>query len=348
MRRSDGVPAPSEPFQLCCRSARAAVDGRMIGLQINREGQDRHDRVTICHTPDTGTLAWKETVRRRCDRVPVDIAHVERGDAETYPGVGAWLGVHDARALEVLERTRLAPGVLAGSPVVSRRGPTWRALPWGRLPYSHSSPSALTHSLIGAGAFDHLRRMGWVGVTDVAQCEFTNGFAKFHAAYDWVRWQMVQSIPGYTGRYPMWVWTRTSRSQLIKQLRVARRQQPGDVLLTMLIPREQIFVTDFDAWHLILMGSPATPTVCPTCATRHCTKDDCWNDWHDAWDQEWTLRSELAGAQPRAGWWTWPAPLRAELFDTWKAVADIAPEGAAQGCVEIIHAAWVTAAYQVD
>jgi hypothetical protein len=93
--------------------------------------------------------------------------------------------------------------------------------------------------------------MGWVGVTDIAQCEFTTDFANFHAAYDWVRWQMVRSIPGYTGRYPMWVWTRNSRSRLINQLRVARRQQRGDVLLTMLIPREQILVTDFNAWHLI-------------------------------------------------------------------------------------------------
>lgn len=49
MRRSDGVPAPSEPFQLCCRSVRSAVDGYLISLQINREGQDRHPRVTICH-----------------------------------------------------------------------------------------------------------------------------------------------------------------------------------------------------------------------------------------------------------------------------------------------------------
>src|SRR4051812_29547002 len=72
--------------------------------------------------------------------------------------------------------------------------------------------------------------------------------ASLHVGYDWLREQLIQRLPGYTGHYPWWAYG--SRPDL----RQHRHQQPLGMpfdLLELCLPPTRAVVIPFWAWDLI-------------------------------------------------------------------------------------------------
>lgn len=51
--------------------------------------------------------------------------------------------------------------------------------------------------------------------------------AEFAAASEWMRWQMAQHVSGYNGGFPVWLWVRLRRDDLVCNLRPRRHGLPG-------------------------------------------------------------------------------------------------------------------------
>jgi hypothetical protein len=268
---------------------------------------------------------------------------------EGYPGVEAWLAAHDPAAaamlLSVADTVPTSPPTDAqgGGPLLpsARLVPVDQAVPAGRLGYRLDDDVLLCHTLIAADGYEQLRRTGRVG-PDPAHVRASDvSGPEFASAYDWMRWQMYQRVPGYSGRYPVWVWARIRRYDLLSSVRHAARASSGEVLLTLRIPRERVLLTDFDAWHYVLNGGASPPLTCPGCGTVQCDDLDCVDSWFDNWWDGWDRRIPRTGDGQRAPWWTWPPVLRAELFDSWQALFTPPRRLAVQGCVELIETEWV-------
>lgn len=54
----------------------------------------------------------------------------------------------------------------------------------------------------------------------------------FVPAYDWMRDQMAKRVAVHTGDYPIWLWAKIRRDDLVSSVRLAARHQPGTVLVT--------------------------------------------------------------------------------------------------------------------
>ena len=218
-------------------------------------------------------------------------------------------------------------------------------MPAGRQPFDINAERVHAVTLMSAAAFVALRRTGSVAAMPevVPLAGDLDGFA---AAYDWMRWQMALHVDGYTGGFPIWVWARIRRGDLVSNLKAQAAGGAGSVAVTLSIPRERLLLTDYLAWHDVLNGAPGLPERCPGCARRFCDDEGCLDGWYDAWSGAWAARIPHNAQDVRLAWWDWPVELRSELFDTWGAVRQIRPRWPVQGCVERIEAGWVSAVRQ--
>ena len=84
----------------------------------------------------------------------------------------------------------------------------------------------------------------------------------FLPAYEWMRAQMAERIPGYQGHYPWWAWRQASehrdKPDLRARARYSRYFAPGtpSVRLELEISDAEVLVSDFDEWHSVLNHSP--------------------------------------------------------------------------------------------
>lgn len=146
-------------------------------------------------------------------------------------------------------------------------------------------------------------------------------------------------LADYGGDFPMWVWARTRRRDLVNTVKSAARHSPGSVLVTLRIPRARLLLTDYVRWHDVLNGIPSFPATCPNCGRPHCN-----GDWFDPWSDAWDARVPRSDEGDQLPWWSWPPSLQAELFRSWDMVREIGPRCQVQGGVETLPADWVTAA----
>lgn len=70
--------------------------------------------------------------------------------------------------------------------------------------------------------------------------------------YHWMMSQMVERVKEYNGEYPIWLWL--TRPDLRRSAHLERGMK--GVLLELIISEERVLLSDFQAWHLVLMDSP--------------------------------------------------------------------------------------------
>lgn len=110
-----------------------------------------------------------------------------------------------------------------------------------------------------ATALDALRRTGVLSCTREIlkeHSEFIGTCAtdpwKWNA-YDWMAEQMLARLGMTVGTYPVWAWIKKP-SLTGKE----RRRNRGQFLITAIVPRKRLLISDYDQWHNCLNGSPVT------------------------------------------------------------------------------------------
>jgi len=126
----------------------------------------------------------------------------------------------------------------------------------------------------------------------------------FRAAYDWMRGQMAERLPGYRGHYPWWAY------DYRLDLRSFRHQvAPGDyVLLGLAVPTERVLFSAYGAWHSVLNGDYLPQS----------TDEPEYDQESEDWDEE--LR--CAGLN-RYGGGILPEPWRSRVVSSWKRIFDV-------------------------
>ena len=73
-------------------------------------------------------------------------------------------------------------------------------------------------------------------------------YEHFADAYEWMKKQMQERLPGYSGEQPVWLWTEKP------DLRSTKYAESGSeiVRLTIELPSEKVLLSDFDGWHMVL------------------------------------------------------------------------------------------------
>lgn len=269
----------------------------------------------------------------------------------TYSGSQAWLPAHDARAARLLlaAEGRGGGGGGASGPAVDldtlgEATPLRpdECVPAGRQPFNIAADRVHAVTLLSRAALRVLSRSGSVAPRAV-DLPFNTDLPGFAAAYDWMRWQMVRDVPGYGGGFPIWLWVRISRRDLVGNLRAGRRAAGGgSSLVTASVPRDRLLMTDYMAWHDVLNGLPSLPMTCPVCGRQYCEAPTCLDRWYDPWSDTWQARAPKNDRGDSIPWWNWPVPLREELLASWAAVKEVRPRRPVQACVERLDARWVT------
>jgi hypothetical protein len=99
------------------------------------------------------------------------------------------------------------------------------------------------YSLQSAVAWQRAREVGYfTGEADHVDEDFRH-------AYDWMREQMGERIPGYSGDYPVWAWIKRPN------MRQWDRFDEPTVLVVADVPRRRVLASDYHAWHTVLNNS---------------------------------------------------------------------------------------------
>lgn len=72
---------------------------------------------------------------------------------------------------------------------------------------------------------------------------------EFRCAFQWMREQILQRIPGYAGRYPWWAWAHPRPD--LRRAGYLPRSTRG-VRLELELPGREVLLSSFDAWHIVL------------------------------------------------------------------------------------------------
>ena len=200
----------------------------------------------------------------------------------------------------------------------------------------------LCYTVISGDALEELGTAGSVRPVPVRSGGGQAMDDSFAAAYDWMRWQMHRHIPDYAGGFPLWVWARTSRRDLVSTADDMAAQSPGSALVTLRIPREQLLIADYLTWHDVLMGSPPSPSNV-SAAGPGTVMTACYDRWFDDWYDRWNAQVPQDEVGAQLPWWCWPPHLQTRLFESWEAIRSLQRGSPVQGCVEHIREAWVLA-----
>jgi hypothetical protein len=121
---------------------------------------------------------------------------------------------------------------------------------------------------------------------------------EFRPASRWMHRQMQAHVPGFGGRYPWWGWARPK-----PDLRHAGHLPHGasGVRLGLELPDEEVLLSDFDAWHVVLNRGYL--------ALSEADFDDFYR------------RFEMAVSDPRA----WPPlePWHTAIVSSWERIFDL-------------------------
>lgn len=212
--------------------------------------------------------------------------------------------------------------------------PAARAVPPGRIRYDLSADVLLLHSLVSPDAYATLAYYGRLRA-DPAHVD-----PYFVPAYDWMRDQMAKRVPGHTGDYPIWLWAKIRRDDLVSSVRLAARHQPGTVLVTCRIARQRCLLSNFSDWHLVLNASPPDDWDGP--APREGPDLDHYDQRLEQAYAKSDTRLRRAGIPLDSPISAWPQDLRTEHHRGWERILDPAnyrPSESWQACVDELVAA---------
>lgn len=129
--------------------------------------------------------------------------------------------------------------------------------------------------------------------------------------YDWMRQRMAERMPGFSGDYPVWAWLKRPSTRPSVWWQAAGE---ATVLISAIVPRQRILLSDFDDWHAVL------------------------NDWHLDRTEAEEAGVEAAGgataAQRQASW--------TRIFEVGRprSVEEVQWRGAGlfvQACIDRVH-----------
>jgi len=157
--------------------------------------------------------------------------------------------------------------------------------------------------------------------------------------YPWMKRQADNELPTH-GPGMLWLWAATTRRSIIDQAKHAA----GDVLLTVRLPRAQVLLSEFDAWHVPLnsgLNVPPEPGE---------SVDDWWARAEPLLDA-WAARKKAAGLDRNdVPIDLWPSAMRDEAEQSWQSIFDDAtwsPGAHIQAVTHAIHAEQVVSATRV-
>lgn len=125
------------------------------------------------------------------------------------------------------------------------------AVPVGRIGYDLSADLLLLHAFVAPEAWNSLREDGSLRCGD----EHVDPVDDY--AYRWMRRQLAARTG--VDAWPLWLWAKTTRADLVAAARKYARNAPGTVLMTCRIPRARALLSHFGDWHCALNGAPVLP-----------------------------------------------------------------------------------------
>jgi len=140
-------------------------------------------------------------------------------------------------------------------------------------------------------------------------------------AYDWMRRQMSKRIPGFGGHYPWWAYEHFLDLRFYRWHVPHIRGQPL-VRLGLDLPRDQVLLSAYGAWHCILNK----------CYVPEAVVGDAAENEYVLWEDE--LASSSAGVERGQ---SLPEPFQTQMEDSWLRVFDVdarRPSETIQACFE--------------
>ena len=149
--------------------------------------------------------------------------------------------------------------------------------------------------------WEELRQHGSLYVDPVHHSD-VDDFQK--KAYEWLREQTAQRIPGYRGHYPWWA------NDFKLDLRSQRKAfgKPGEryVRLELAVPQEQVLLSAYGAWHCVL-----NRWYLP-----YATDPDGWDQESAAWEAELTVQGIDRWSSAL------PEPYHSRMVASWNRIFD--------------------------
>lgn len=136
----------------------------------------------------------------------------------------------------------------------------------------------------------------------------TLGCPEFREAYSWMHRAMGRRVVPGRGTGLLWLWARTSRSQLRRDA----KQSHGDVLLSARVDRDRVLVSEFSDWHAALNRVLHVPAIVGE-------KEDTWERRADEAFEDFEGRAAPFVDLPLA---QWPKELRDEIEGSWESIFD--------------------------
>ena len=168
---------------------------------------------------------------------------------------------------------------------------------------SHSNPDTIRlWTMKPLAVWEALQREGELYVDEALIPDLDEYFAP----YAWMRKQMRQRVPGYTGRYPWWAYDykldlRTQRYQV---------SPPGAryVRMELAVPRARVLLSAYGEWHTVLGGGFLSSAT-----------DDT-----DQEDAERNFAIEVRSAGIERYWRPWlPEPFQSRRARSWERIFDV-------------------------
>jgi Domain of unknown function (DUF3841) len=191
--------------------------------------------------------------------------------------------------------------VIAGrrprSAVEVRTAEAATAVPAGRLGGNLHADTMTLYAVISADAWTALSTTGRLtGRGDLIDPAFID-------AYTWIR--RAAARRGLGDAWPVWLWAKTTRLELVRQVRNAAREEPGSVLITARIHRSRLLLSEFMEWHSVLNRWPVFPAG---------ISDADFDAYYDRLDEEGPGWHRRETAAPH---------VRRQLEETWELIFDI-------------------------
>lgn len=84
----------------------------------------------------------------------------------------------------------------------------------------------------------------------------------FDYPYEWMRQQMAERIPHFSGDLPVWTWLKkqNERKWIESWIKEERKNSPPTPRIIALVPRKRILISCFELWHQHLNNWPVSFT----------------------------------------------------------------------------------------
>ena len=145
----------------------------------------------------------------------------------------------------------------------------------------------------------------------------TEGFQK---QYGWLKDQMKLRIPSYQGGDMWWAWK--DRPDLRRETACYERGFNG-VLITLDVPEEEVLLSDFDAWGMVLNGHYVSYTEEQDARWDAYVAMTPWEEW-ETMEHEARMDAVISmfRAEPLPEVLEWRAHLQEIIESSWEAIFD--------------------------